>query len=292
MKVSIICPTFNGGDLLKKSLNAILNQKFDQPYEIIFVDSSSNDGTAEHLNYQSEIHEHLHLYNIDQSEFEHGKTRNFAISKSSGELIVLLTQDAIPANDYWLAIMVDTLESKDIAGVFGRHIAHKNHPKLIHRDLDIHFNRMNETPIRKIEDWNSYKDDASLRQRLHFFSNNNSALKRNIWEKSPFPEVDYGEDQTWAKKVIEKGYSLAYQHDSIVHHSHNFSLTQSCVRNWTEKNFYLNNFGYNLRINKKRILSILFSSIKKDFLWLLKTNQLKPREIVYSFKKNISAISF
>ena len=83
------------------------------------------------------------------------KDTNFAISKSSGELILLLTQDAIPANDNWLATMVETLENNDIAGVFGRHIAHKDHPKLIQRDLDIHFNRMNQTPIRKIEDWDT-----------------------------------------------------------------------------------------------------------------------------------------
>lgn len=273
MKASIICPTFNGGDLLKKSLNAILNQKFDHPYEIIFVDSSSNDGTAQFLDSQSKIHENLHVFNIAKTEFEHGKTRNFAISKSSSELILLLTQDAIPANDNWLATMVETLENNDIAGVFGRHIAHKDHPKLIQRDLDIHFNRMNQTPIRKIEDWDTYKTDTSLRQLLHFFSNNNSGLKRDIWEKIPFPEVDYGEDQTWAKKIIEKGYSLAYQNKSIVYHSHDYNFLEFLERNNTEIEFFGNFFNYKLKYPKFAVRKYLFKKILFDINWLFKNQK-------------------
>ncbi|MDA8774943.1 glycosyltransferase [Opitutales bacterium] len=292
MKVSIICPTFNGSDLLKKSLNAILNQKFDQSYEIIFVDSSSNDGTTEFLNAQSEIHENIHLYKINQSEFEHGKTRNFAISKSSAEFILLLTQDAIPANDYWLATMVDTLENNNIAGVFGRHIAHKNHPKLLHRDIDNHFNKMSKFPIRKIENWDICKNTISLRQTLHFFSNNNSGLRRSVWEKIPFPNVNFGEDQTWAQKIIESGFSIAYQPDSIVYHSHNFSFKNLIKRRATEIQYFKKEFGYNLKTANRKIIPVLFKSFTKDFLWLYKTKQLNQKEIFYSLKKNMSLISF
>ena len=287
MKASIICPTFNGGDLLKKSLNAILNQKFDHPYEIIFVDSSSNDGTAQFLDSQSKIHENLHVFNIAQKEFEHGKTRNFAISKSSGELILLLTQDAIPANDNWLATMVETLENNDIAGVFGRHIAHKDHPKLIQRDLDIHFNRMNQTPIRKIEDWDTYKTDTSLRQLLHFFSNNNSGLKKDIWEKIPFPEVDYGEDQTWAKKIIEKGYSLAYQNKSIVHHSHDFSILNWHKRCKTELQFFEKHFNYDLKISLKNAVRKIITESYRDFNYLLNNSCFNFKDYLFSIKKNL-----
>ena len=158
--------------------------------------------------------------------------------------------------------------------------------------MDNHFNRMNEYPIRKIEDLIKYNNEISLRQIFHFFSNNNSALRRKIWNKIPFPEVDFGEDQTWAKKAIESGNSIAYQHDSIVFHSHDFSFIQSCVRTRIEKNFFLKNFGYDLKIDRSKLLPIIFNNIKNDLLWLLTTNQFHLRELYYSFKKNISSNSF
>jgi rhamnosyltransferase len=291
MKASIICPTFNGGVTLKKSLKAILNQKFDQPYEIIFVDSSSTDGTARFLHLQSKIYENIHLFHINKSAFGHGKTRNYAISKSSGDLIILLTQDAIPANEHWLGTLVSTLEINNIAGAFGRHIAHSNHPKLIQKDLDNHFNQMNKIQIRKIEDWNTYKNDESLRQNLHFFSNNNSGLKRNIWEKMPFPNIGYGEDQVWARTVIEEGYALAYQNSSIVYHSHNFNLKNMKLRHAIEVKYFAEEFGYDIRIPRRHILTKLIKNLVKDFLWLFRNKYLHPKEFMFSIKKNITMIS-
>ena len=293
MKASVIIPTLNGGKLLLKVCKALVQQDFNKAWEVIIIDSQSTDDSiqiATELFKKTQIN--LKLVTIPKENFQHGKTRNQAIENSSGEIILLLTQDAIPAQNDWLSTMVRAFDHKIIGGAFGRHIAHENHPKLIQRDLENHFNQMNKYPIRKIADQIQHGNELSLRQVFHYFSNNNSAISRKMWKKIPFPEVDFGEDQTWAKKVIENGNAISYNHNSIVFHSHDFSLIQSCVRNRTEKNFFLNNFGYNLKIDRRRILPILFSSIKKDFFWLLKTNQLNSKEIIYSLKKNISAVSF
>ena len=96
-----------------------------------------------------------------------GKQKS-AIKKSSGDIILLLTQDSVPVRDDWLSTMVNAFEDKNIAGVFGRHIAHRNHPKLIQRDLDAHFDRMNEFPTRKIEDWVEYKKKYFSKANITF----------------------------------------------------------------------------------------------------------------------------
>ena len=293
VKASVIIPTLNGGHLLLKVCKALINQEFEDSWEVLIIDSQSSDNSihkAKKLFQKKKIP--LKIITIHKTDFQHGKSRNHAIKESSGRIILLLTQDAIPANKSWLKIMIQSFDNTKIAGVFGRHIAHDNHPRLIQKDLDNHFNRMNEYPIRKIEDRIKYDNEISLRQIFHFFSNNNSALRRKVWNKIPFPEVDFGEDQTWAKKAIESGNSIAYQHDSIVFHSHDFSFIQSCVRTRIEKNFFLKNFGYDLKIDRKKLLPIIFNNIKHDFLWLLKTNQFHLRELYYSFKKNISSNSF
>lgn len=40
------------------------------------------------------------LFHISQDEFDHGKTRNLAVSNSDAEVFVCMTQDALPADAY------------------------------------------------------------------------------------------------------------------------------------------------------------------------------------------------
>jgi rhamnosyltransferase len=289
-KASVIIPTFNGGDLLLEVCKKLLVQDYKDSWEIIIIDSESSDDS---INQIQELFNNskipFKLITINKIDFQHGKTRNQAIKQSSGEIILLLTQDSLPVRDNWLSVMVKTFEDKNIAGVFGRHIAHLNHPKLIQRDLDLHFERMNELPIRRINDWNEYENNVSLRQTLHFFSNNNSGLRKTIWEKIPFPNVDFGEDQTWAKKTIEAGYSLAYQNDSIVYHSHHFSMFELYKRAITEIKFFDNYFNYELRINLHTAVNNIISDTFRDINYLIKKKSFQLRDYSYCFKKNLVA---
>ena len=289
-KASVIIPTFNGGDLLLEVCKKLLAQDYKDSWEIIIIDSESSDDS---INQIQELFNNskipFKLITINKIDFQHGKTRNQAIKQSSGEIILLLTQDSLPVRDNWLSVMVKTFEDKNIAGVFGRHIAHLNHPKLIQRDLDLHFERMNELPIRKINDWNEYENNISLRQTLHFFSNNNSGLRRTVWEKIPFPNVDFGEDQTWAKKVIEDGYTLAYEKESIVYHSHHFSMFELYKRAITEIKFFDNYFNYELRISFHTAVNNIISDTLRDINYLNKKKSFKLRDYSYCFKKNLVA---
>ncbi|MBT7651163.1 MAG: glycosyltransferase family 2 protein [Opitutae bacterium] len=288
-KASVIIPTFNGGDLLLEVCKKLLVQDYKDSWEIVIIDSESSDDS---INQIQELFNNskipFKLITINKIDFQHGKTRNQAIKQSSGEIILLLTQDSLPVRDNWLSTMVKTFEDKNIAGVFGRHIAHLNHPKLIQRDLDLHFESMNELPIRKINDWNEYENNVSLRQTLHFFSNNNSGIRRTVWEEIPFPNVDFGEDQTWAKKVIEAGYCLAYQSEALVFHSHNFSFFGMYKRATTEIKFFDSYFNYDLQINFYAAIKKNLSDTSTDIKYLVKEKSLKPKDYLYCFKKNLA----
>ena len=289
-KASVIIPTFNGGDLLMEVCKKLLVQDYKDSWEIVIIDSESSDDS---INQIQELFNNskipFKLITINKIDFQHGKTRNQAIKQSSGDIILLLTQDSVPVRDDWLSTMVKAFEDKSIAGVFGRHIAHINHPKLIQRDLDLHFERMNELPIRKIIDWNEYENNISLRQKLHFFSNNNSGLRRSVWKEIPFPNVDFGEDQTWAKKTIEAGYSLAYQNDSLVYHSHYFSMFELYRRTIIEIKFFDNYFNYKFRINFYTAIKKNISDTSRDVRYLINEKSFELREYFYCFKKNLVA---
>ena len=44
MNISVVIPTYNRVELLKRSIDSVINQTI-KPFEIIIVDDGSNDGT-------------------------------------------------------------------------------------------------------------------------------------------------------------------------------------------------------------------------------------------------------
>jgi len=291
MKASIVIPTYNGGELLIGCIKSIFAQKFNETFEIVIIDSESNDGSlkivcnllkTQLLKYQ--------IIPIKQKDFKHGKSRNLAIQHCLGEIIILLTQDAIPSNNTWLSNLVSCFEADPkIVGVFGRHKAHVNHSKIIHRDIDNHFWIMSQTPIRMIEDLNEYHRNEAIRQKLHFFSNNNSAIRKAIWNDIPFPDVAYGEDQTWAKTIIEKGYKIQYCPESIVYHSHDYGFRETFKRTLTEVVYFQNHFNYNLSKSPVSFLLELVLAISNDFRWLSQNRCFSLLDFSKSIISNLSS---
>ena len=103
MDVSIVIPTKNGGHLFEKVLDAVFKQKTEYEYEVICVDSGSKDGTLDVIRKYP-----CRLFQIEPSEFGHGKTRNYGASKGNGTYIIFITQDALPATDTGFIIRIRT----------------------------------------------------------------------------------------------------------------------------------------------------------------------------------------
>jgi rhamnosyltransferase len=60
--------------------------------------------------------------------------------------------------------------------------------------------------------------DYAARERYYWFSNNSrrSAARSLRW---PFPEVEFAEDQAWARLVLEAGFRTALVPESLILHS-------------------------------------------------------------------------
>jgi rhamnosyltransferase len=270
MKASVICPTFNGGPLFHRCLESILAQKTDFHYEIVVVDSSSTDGTAKHLARMAELHTNLKFLSISQEEFGHGKTRNYAIEHALGEYIAMLTQDAVPVSAGWLQAFVEEMERHPkAAGAFGPHWAYPDCDPLVRRDLELHFGQFGENvKLFSIEDRATYDLSEGLRQFLHFFSDNNACLRRSVWECFPYPEVEFGEDQLWAKRVLDEGYAKLYVPAATVFHSHNYGVRQLFERNLVEAKYFRRHFGYVFTGGFARLLKDSFAMTREDCLFL------------------------
>ncbi len=240
-KASIIIPVKNGGKLFERVLDAVLAQDVPWPFEVLVIDSGSRDGSCGYARSRN-----VHVLEIDPGDFGHGRTRNLGASLTTGEFIVFLTHDALPTDTRWLRNLIDACDpDPSTAGAFGRHIAYPGASSVTRRELAAHFAGFGEkTTVFRMEDPARYAREEGYRQFLHFFSNNNSCLRRSVWKRYPFPEVDFAEDQIWAKTVIEAGYGKAYAPNACVYHSHDFGVLETARRSFDESRALHRIFGY------------------------------------------------
>lgn len=230
--VSIVIPTKNAGSVLGDVLKHVYGQKTQFTYEVICVDSGSGDQTLEIIGQYPAV-----LYQIKPEEFGHGKTRNYGASKGTGEFIVFITQDAVPADDSWLENMILAMKmDNNIAGGFGIHYPYPDCNILDKRDITLHFKGFGDTnTIYWLEDEERYQREEGYRHLLAYFSDNNSCLRRSIWEKYPYKDVSFAEDQIWAREIIEAGYKKVYCPFAPVYHSHNYKMFSYLGRSYDEQ---------------------------------------------------------
>lgn len=261
--VTVVVLTKNPGLIFQDVLLGVIDQRTPWPYKILVIDSGSTDDTLDFVR----RHRDVKLVQIPSSEFGHGKTRNLAVSLADTPLVAMLTHDARPYNEDWLFNLVKpALENPNIAGVFGRHFAYPGASVFTKEELELHFNGLACYPlVNKSDDEARYTSDQGWRQLLHFFSDNNALLRRSVWELIPYPEVDFAEDQIWAQKIIEAGWSKAYADNAAVFHSHDYSLIERLQRSFDESYALLRLFGYKLCPSVGHLISTVFALSKRDF---------------------------
>ncbi|MEW6727933.1 MAG: glycosyltransferase family 2 protein [Pseudomonadota bacterium] len=265
IKASVIIPVKNGGALFKHVLKSVLEQETPWPFEVLVIDSGSKDGSPEYAESLG-----VRVHHIAPSSFGHGRTRNLGASLSHGEFIVFLTHDAMPADRSWLHNLVSACElTPRTAGAFGRHLAYPDASPITRRELATHFAGFGQEPVTVfLEDRQRYDREEGYRQFLHFFSNNNACLRRSVWETIPFPDVDFAEDQAWAKKIIEAGYEKAYAPDACVYHSHDFGIIETLQRAFDESRALKRIFGYVLAPSLLSGLRSWAYLVRRDLAWL------------------------
>lgn len=219
-KTSIIVLMKNGARYLDELIARVADQVYHHEVELVVIDSGSTDGGVELLVRLCERYGvELSLSVIRPDEFGHGKTRNLAVRKAKGEIIAILSQDALPVSETWLTDITRPLENPEVAGVFGRQI-----PRPGTKFCEAFFYEITypTNPRRMGED-----SMASFSNQSLFFSNVNSAIRRSLALENQFREdLVMSEDQFWGRAVLEQGYTIVYEPDAAVLHSHNYSLRE------------------------------------------------------------------
>ncbi len=106
--VSVVIPTLNAAPYLAGLLDALFSQLPQAPAEVVLVDSLSTDTTAGIAASDQRVRV------VPIANFSHGRARNIGAREAQGEIVVLLTQDALPAGSAWLAHLLAPFEDPQV----------------------------------------------------------------------------------------------------------------------------------------------------------------------------------
>ena len=217
--VSVVIPTLNAEAWLPDLLKALGKQKPLPPDEVIIIDSESTDSTRHVANGFPKTR----VETI--TNFSHGRARNMGVRLAQGEFIVLMSQDAVPLDEYWLCNLLDTFANPHVAAAFSRQVPRDGASPMEEFFLATHFPSSDTIYTQR-------KGHESLMfQRDVFFSNVSSAIRRSVALQHPFDEsLIMSEDQQFARDVILAKHVVAYNPRSIVTHSHNYTFRSAVGR--------------------------------------------------------------
>jgi len=216
--ISIIIPTYNGGEIFIRCLEKIGQQKYGGPVQLIVIDSGSMDGTVETAEKAGALVRRIH-----KKQFHHARTRNEALSLTNFDKVIFTVQDAIPCSDTWLLDLENSINQHDVGAVYTDQIPHDD-ANLYARfeNQSIRDFRGQEPVLQSLDSVESFRKmpyyDA---YRAIALDNVCAIYRKELLVNIPFPEMDFAEDLAWSLENMLKGRSVLYQPGIKVKHSHN-----------------------------------------------------------------------
>ena len=215
-KISIVIPTYNAGNQFDIMLFKLKNQKFVKSIEIIVVDSGSKDDTLKIAEkYQA------HIYKIKHEEFSHSFARNMGAKKASGEIIIFMTQDALPIGDNWISKIVKPIDECKVAAVSVAELCPDS------TELFYKIATKSHAEFCGITDGNRYNqltknDDALELRKKASLTDITCAIHAKIFREYGY-RFNYAEDLDMGIRLLRDGYRIAILSDVRVLHGHNRS---------------------------------------------------------------------
>jgi len=210
---TIVILTFNALKYTKKTVESVLRNTI-YPYEIIFVDNNSTDGTPDYL--KRVINDYPIFKLIQNSEnkgFAAGNNQGVEIA--SGKYILLLNNDVLVA-DGWLTNLVSAIDLDDHIGMVGpitNHISGRQMITEIPYKNDAGFYEF----AGKVATQN--KDKITPRRRIAGFV---VLMKKDLYQSVGGLDESFGsgnfEDDDLCLKVRKKGYSIHVHEGVFIHH--------------------------------------------------------------------------
>lgn len=238
MNIDIICPLYQAENYIEKLHESLLKQKNVNINKIQYILTRSTDNSEQILKKNK-----LNYKLIEKKDFSHSLVREEVAMMSKADIICFISQDIVIENDDWLENLVKPIIDGQAEATYSKQLTKFNNIEKYTRES----NYPEKSRIKSKADINE------LGLKTFFFSDASSAVKTDIFKKLngyDGKNLPINEDMYLAHKLIINGYSIGYQADSVLYHSHNFTLKELYNRykltgKFFKENSYLDQYGTN-----------------------------------------------
>jgi len=219
--VDILVPVYRPGGQLKILLDRLLGQSYPI-HKIILMNTEEKyfPSGLEPLDERVEVH------HLAKAEFDHGGTRDRGIHFSEADVVVCMTQDAVPADEHLIEALLRPFSDPRVWAAYARQLPAKDC-----REVEKYTRSFNYPEKSRLKG----KDDLPKLGIKTFFCSNVCAA----WRRDKYLELGgfakrtiFNEDMILAGKLVQEGGLIAYCSDARVIHSHNYSAVQQFHRNF------------------------------------------------------------
>lgn len=224
-KVDVIIPTYKPDERLELLMERLLKQKL-QPHHIYIINSIPSEGCDRDRTEPYRHMEQVSVVDILQKEFNHGGTRNQGVQMSQADFVVMMTQDAVPADSCLLEALIAPFSDEKVAAVYARQLATKQ-VGLIEQYTRT-FNYPDEDMVKTVEDL------PRLGIKTYFCSDVCAAYRKETYQEMGgfVTKTIFNEDTIMASKLIHAGYKVYYAAGAKVYHAHKYTGKQQFQRNF------------------------------------------------------------
>lgn len=168
----------------------------------------------------------IEAIDIKKPEFDHGGTRNYGASLSKADIMLFMTQDAVPADAHLIQSILSPFQDSKVAAAYGRQLASPKSGMI--EQYTRKFNYPGESYVKTLEDL------PRLGIKTYFCSNVCAAYRKTVYDSLGgfVTKTIFNEDMIMAAGIINADYAIAYSAETRVYHSHAYSYIQQFKRNF------------------------------------------------------------
>ena len=221
MEVDVLIPVYRPDGKLTELLKRLKMQNYPI-HRVILMNTEEKHFPTE----LTGIWDRVEVYHLAKEEFDHGGTRDRGVRMSTADLVVCMTQDAMPADETLIEELVKPFDDPKVWAAYARQLPNEDCREV--EKYTRSFNYPEQSMVKTKEDL----DRLGIKT---FFCSNVCAA----WRREKYLELGgfvkhtiFNEDMILAGTMIKQGGKIAYCAKAKVIHSHNYSAFQQFHRNF------------------------------------------------------------
>lgn len=221
--IDVIIPVYHADEKLDRLLTMLYRQTI-RPSHVFLLHTIEHEGQG--LDLPVIEGSNITIHPVNKADFDHGGTRRYGASLSNADILMFMTQDAVPADECLVEKLLEAFSDPWVSAAYARQLSDEK-VGLVER-YTRNFNYPKRSRVK------SYEDLEELGIKTFFCSNVCAMYRNSVYQKlGGFVEKTiFNEDMLMAAAMIRADYRVAYVAEAKVVHSHKYTYRQQFTRNF------------------------------------------------------------